>query len=182
MPHTISKLLSDHRIILFWSLAIIGLIFPWIIPPKTTVASTTPGSGRICQIASIYDGDTMRVICDGERMKVRLNCIDAPEMGQKPWGRESRDYLRAIATPSIRVIGKKKDRYGRLIAEVWTNDDTNTQENLNLAMVHSGRAAVYPKYCKEQQYYQAQEGAQGVPSGIWEKPGDWQRPWEWRKR
>ncbi|MCP4310204.1 MAG: thermonuclease family protein, partial [Bacteroidetes bacterium] len=73
------------------------------------------------------------------------------------------------------------DRYGRLIGEVWTHDSDTIQENLNLAMVRSGSAAVYPKYCKEWKYFQAQEGAQSLSAGIWEKPGQHQSPWEYRK-
>lgn len=167
---------------LFGIIAVAGFSASWLIFDQHTIAATLDRSTeQICQVASIYDGDTMRVICNGERMKLRLNCIDTPEMQQKPWGRESRDYLRAIATKSVRVIGSKKDRYGRLIAEVWTHDDDEIQENLNLALVFAGQAAVYPKYCKDQQYYDAQKAAEQNRAGIWEKPGLHQSPWEYRK-
>ena len=43
---------------------------------------------------SIYDGDTLRVVRDGEELKIRLCGIDAPEIKQ-PLGIESRDYLRS---------------------------------------------------------------------------------------
>ena len=179
MTNNTTQYSARSKVILSWIIVIIGPIVAWLF---SVDSDTTPEFGRICQVASIYDGDTMRVICDGERMQLRLNCIDAPEMEQKPWGKVARDYLRTIATPSVRIIGEKKDRYGRTIAEVWTHDSDEIQENLNLSMVYSGRAAVYPQYCKEQQYYQAQKAAQSLPAGIWEKAGDWQKPWEYRKR
>ncbi len=131
---------------------------------------------------SIYDGDTMTVACNGQRRKVRLYCIDAPEVKQRPWGRESRDYLRAITPKQVRIIGHGKDRYGRIIGEVWTHDVDEVQENLNLAMVWAGRAVVYPRYCSDEEYYTAEKNARAIGSGVWEKEGDWQRPWAWRRR
>jgi endonuclease YncB( thermonuclease family) len=160
-----------RRLGLFWLTAFIGLALPWL-PSFSMDASLS------CTVNSIYDGDTMRVTCEGKRMKVRLYCIDAPEMGQRPWGRESRDYLRSIVTEHIVVVSHGKDRYGRTIGEVTT--DGERQQNLNLAMVQLGYAAVYPKYCHAQEYYRAEAEAKKSQSGIWSKPGTHQQPWEWR--
>lgn len=170
------KFSTNHqRISLFWIAAIIGLIAPWAIQVLHSQETTTT---RECTVSSVYDGDTMRVKCEGELMKVRLYCIDTPEMGQKPWGRESRDFLRGLAPrgSSVQIKGHKKDRYGRLIGEVF-----NDGLNLNLDMVRAGQAAVYPKYCKDEQYYMAQNGAKDVEKGIWTKTGSHQTPWKWRK-
>ena len=130
-----------------------------------------------CAVNSVYDGDTMRLTCDGQRLKVRLYCIDTPEMGQRPWGKESRDYLRTLTPKRVSVVSHGQDRYGRTIGEVFVAD-----ESLNLTMVRSGHAAVYPRYCKDRQYYEAEREAKKGRAGIWENPGDHQRPWVWRKR
>jgi endonuclease YncB( thermonuclease family) len=100
-------------------------------------------------------------------------------MRQRPWGRESRDYLRSITPERITVISHGRDRYGRTIGEVITDDEK--RENLNIAMIRTGQAAVFPKYCKDQVYYEAQVLASGEGSGIWEKDGLQQSPWKWRK-
>jgi endonuclease YncB( thermonuclease family) len=160
------------RLSLFWAAAVIGLLMPWL-------PSFSSDNRLSCTVNSIYDGDTMRVTCDGKRMKVRLYCIDAPEMGQRPWGKESRDYLRAIAPEQIAVVVHGRDRYGRTIGEVITDDADRV--NLNLAMVLAGKGVVYPKYCNDRRYYQAEGEAKKIASGVWEKPGDHQRPWEWRR-
>ncbi|BAO43885.1 thermonuclease family protein [Thiolapillus brandeum] len=173
------KAINHKRLSLFWMVAIVGIALPWILNIPAISAQST--ETEICEVRSIYDGDTMTVKCDGERKKIRLYCIDAPEMKQRPWGKESKDYLRAITPKQVKVVKHGKDRYGRTIGEVWTHDGDDIQENLNLAMVYAGRAVVYPKYCRDQQYYQAQEGVKKLGSGIWEKDGDWQRPWEYRK-
>ena len=169
------KFSNNHsRLSLFWFVAIIGLIAPWAVQVLHSQETTTT---RDCTVSSVYDGDTMRVKCDGELMKVRLHCIDTPEMGQRPWGKESRDYLRELATlrSSVQIKGHKKDRYGRLIGVVLKDG-----ENLNLVMVREGQAAVYVKYCHDRSYYQAEIQAKEADRGVWGKEGEHQRPWVWR--
>jgi len=119
----------------------------------------------------------MRVKCEGEQVKVRLLCIDAPEMEQKPLGRASRDYLRGLAPSGsqVQIKGHSKDKYGRLLGEVVYRG-----ENLNIEMVRAGQAAVYRRYCNDGQYYEVQQGAKDTAIGIWSKPGSHQRPWSWR--
>ena len=167
-PHWITR---HQRLSLFWTSAVVGLALPWLPSCETTTR-------KACIVNSIYDGDTMRLTCDGEHIKVRLYCIDAPEMGQRPWGKESRDYLRAIAPEQVTIIARAKDRYGRTVGEVITTDEA--QENLNLAMVWSGQAAVYPRYCNDRQYYQAESEAKKIKAGIWNESGQHQSPWRWR--
>lgn len=121
----------------------------------------------------------MRVKCDGDKVKVRLYCIDAPEMGQKPWGRGARDYLRKIlprgADVTVRI--HDTDKYGRQVGEMNYAD-----ENMNLAMVSAGQAAVYRRFCSDGMYYQSEKTAKKSGAGIWSKSGDHQRPWLWRNK
>ncbi len=44
---------------------------------------------------SIYDGDTatLRNNSNSQTFRLRVVCVDAPEMGQDPWGKISRDRL-----------------------------------------------------------------------------------------
>lgn len=133
-----------------------------------------------CQIVSIYDGDTMTLQCPGEekKTKVRLYCIDTPEMQQKPWGKKSRDHLRQLAdSGSVKVVQVDTDRYGRVVGEVYRADT-----NLNLSQVEQGMAAVYDRYCKKSDYDKAEQQAQAAKKGIWAEEGLHQRPWDWRKQ
>ena len=76
------RLLPRHqRLLVWWALAGLGIAAPWLIagvdlPWLQRQASELPG----CRVASVYDGDTLRVQCGTEKLKVRLHCIDAPEM------------------------------------------------------------------------------------------------------
>jgi len=122
----------------------------------------------ICRVESIYDGDTMTVICNREQHRVRLHCIDAPEMSQTPWGRISRDFLRSITPPVVAIIPKDtsrghKDRFGRIVADVITPNDQ--RRNIGLQMVRMGHAAVYGKYCNEERFYWMEQVARTAGAG-----------------
>ncbi|MCK5878016.1 MAG: thermonuclease family protein, partial [Candidatus Marithrix sp.] len=131
-----------------------------------------------CQVLKIYDGDTITIQCpdNPKKTKVRLYCIDTPEMQQKPWGIQSRDFLRSITGEKVGLVKIDKDRYGRIVGEVYSDG-----VNLNLAQVEAGKAAVYNQYCKKSEYEDAEKIAKQEKIGIWSEPGLHQEPWQWRK-
>ena len=139
--------------------------------------STSPVNG--CEVIKVYDGDTLTLQCPGrnEPTKVRMYCIDTPEIKQKPWGIQARDHLRAIIGKTVQIKEIEKDRYGRIVGEVYSGN-----VNLNLAQVKAGQAAVYHTYCKNAEYKLAEQQAQAAKSGIWSQPGLQQTPWQWRKQ
>ena len=87
-------------------------------------------------VLSIGDGDSISVLERGQKLKVRLACIDAPETAQTPFGLASSNQLKALlplgSTVSLRV--QAVDRFGRTVAEVIGKGP------VNLAMVQSGQA------------------------------------------
>lgn len=167
-----------NRMSLFWAAAIVALSLPWLwdglFAPEQD-AQNSSVSLQTCAVRNIYDGDTMTVICGGREEKIRLHCIDAPEMGQKPWGRRSRDHLRSITPSQVEIRPIERDRYGRLVGEVLMGS-----VSLNLAMVEAGQAAVYNRYCSDGRYPAAERQARQEGQGVWVEPGMQQRPWEWR--
>lgn len=170
--------IAHRRIIAFWAVAAIALPAPWLMPGcASRITTKSKNVYENCQVLNVHDGDTMTVSCQGEKIKVRLYCIDAPELGQEPWGREARDYLRSITGPVVRLVVKHKDRYGRVVAIAW-NDDVP----LNLVLVQNGKAAVYARYCSDSNYLNAEKKSSSHSLGIWKSTGIQQRPWEWRKR
>lgn len=148
-----------------------------VIAVLSLVYSFFPSAANQCEVLKIYDGDTMTLQCQGEQTKVRLYCIDAPEMGQTPWGTQARDYLRSITGRTVKLVRVDKDRYGRIVGEVY-----NGEVNLNLAQVQAGYVAVYYAYCKKSEYQSAENQAKNANNGIWSIPGLQQTPWEWRKK
>jgi endonuclease YncB( thermonuclease family) len=160
-------------------LAALALAIPWLLVHCGTqqTVSAPRGALRSCTLQSIYDGDTLRAVCDGEALQIRLHCIDAPEMGQRPWGKESRDYLRRMTPDTLRLRAVEKDRYGRIVGNVLDG-----KTDLNLQMVAAGQATVYARYCNDRSYFAAERKAKRQRLGIWAQGGAQQRPWEWRKR
>jgi micrococcal nuclease len=96
------------------------------------------------KVISVGDGDTFRATgTTGERVTVRLACIDAPELKQNPYGNKSRDYLRQLIPvgQSVQASVVDTDKYGRKVAII-----TAGGKNVNLNLVRAGHAAVYREY------------------------------------
>jgi len=134
---------------------------------------------RAATVLSIGDGDTISVLERGQKLKVRLACIDAPETAQSPYGISSRNQLKALlplgSKVSLRV--QAVDRYGRSVAEVIGKG------LINLAMVQSGQAFAYRQYlgrCDRGAYLAAERLAQAQRLGVWAVPGGITRPWDFR--
>jgi len=100
-------------------------------PMPTTVVDMEVGIYRYkAEIASVYDGDTVRADIDlglsiwRKNTALRLFGIDAPEMRgeEKVKGKASRDFLRGTldgAEIVIETIEDKKGKYGRWLARIW---------------------------------------------------------------
>lgn len=133
----------------------------------------------------VIDGDTM-IIENGEQtFKVRLECIDAPELGQ-PFGREARDHLRELLQEqTVTVVTKKKDIYGRFLAVLYFGvrdpqiKGVERAINVNKKMVVDGYAWSYMH--KNKGYNQLEEYAQRYGVGLWSQPTP-ESPWNYRKR
>ncbi|WP_233573249.1 thermonuclease family protein [Leptotrichia sp. OH3620_COT-345] len=134
------------------------------------------------KVLYVSDGDTVAVKRTendketGELIKVRLFGIDAPEINQD-YGYESKQTLiNFIRNKNVKIYGKKKDRYGRVLGTVYYNN-----ENINEKMVKTGNAWWYEKYDKKNvRMKQYQEAAQKNKLGIFAKK-NYISPWEFRK-
>jgi endonuclease YncB( thermonuclease family) len=130
------------------------------------------GCGRI--------GDTIRVRQAGKALTVRLACIDAPETAQGPYGQQARAYLqqRLPIGREVTLAIKTTDRYGRTVAEVFS------EININLALVEDGKAFVYRQYlsgCNATTYLEAEERASRLRLGVWQVKGGLTLPWDFRR-
>jgi len=153
------------------------------LPGATLPGATLPGA----KVLSIADGDTISVNEAGEHIKVRLACIDAPELSQVPYGQTSRQALQALLPLGTQVYLRVKatDRYGRRVAELLKGkiDGKNNSNNINQLMIASGQAFVYWSYisaCDRESYSRLEALARLKALGIWAAPGGLGRPWQWR--
>jgi endonuclease YncB( thermonuclease family) len=90
-------------------------------------------------VLSVGDGDSLRLLRGGAALKVRLACIDAPELRQRPQGPEARRQLQALLPPGSAVQLRRfaTDRYGREVVEL-----SDRGRNVNQALVARGAAFV----------------------------------------
>jgi micrococcal nuclease len=129
-------------------------------------------------VTMVYDGDTIQVqLTTGEKEKIRLIGVDAPETGAD----DKKTRLKALFSKrfafkflykkkvKIEYDWEKRDKYGRLLAYIWTDDGTFFNEFI----IQKGFAAAYTrfKYKTEfkERFLQAEEHAKKRGNGIWKK-------------
>jgi len=106
--------------------------------------------------------------------RVRLNGVDAPEIGQR-FGLESRSRLRTLIfdrTVDVRPVGA--DQYGRLLA-CPVVDEGNVCET----MVAEGWAWHYRQYSSDARLAALEQRAREARRGLWTDP-DATPPWKRR--
>lgn len=143
-----------------------------------TQADTHQIEGRV---VGVHDGDTITLLdAEDHQHKIRLDGIDAPELGQ-PFGRVAKRHL-ADLVGDRRTVAEchKIDRYGRDVCRVLAGG-----VDAGLEQIRAGMAWYFRRYASElprdrrQRYADTEETARGERRGLWAdaKPVP---PWEWR--
>lgn len=137
------------------------------------VAGAATLEGKVTRVS---DGDTIWVTAGGERVKVRMDRIDAPESKQE-YGREATEFLkRRIYGKTVKVEWQKKDQYGRTLGVVYLDG-----ADINLEMVATGNAWHYSHFDKTPAYAEVERCAREKGLGLWARPGA-VRPYDFRKK
>ena len=128
------------------------------------------------KIIHISDGDTVHLLTDNkEKIKIRLNDIDAPESKQA-FGNKSKENLKKyIYQKNVVVKYKNKDKYKRVLGTIYYQN-----RDINLQQVKDGYAWVYKKYSKNPIYFKAEQEAKSKKLGLWSDKNPIE-PWEFRK-
>ncbi|HEX9094318.1 MAG TPA: thermonuclease family protein [Coriobacteriia bacterium] len=106
------------------ALAVAALAATACVPGPTTPLET--GTTVEGLVTRVVDGDTIHVrLVDGRSEKVRLIGIDAPEDTERrdPFGAEATAFARRELLAQrvwLETDAELRDRYGRLLAYVWT--------------------------------------------------------------
>ena len=118
-------------------------------------------------VERVKDGDSLVVRRNllGRKSELRMAGIDAPERNQ-PWGRQAKSALEAmVLNRRVTVQVTDRDRYGRLVARVWTG-----QTYVNAAMAEGGHAWAFSRYLKDRQIGEAANRARLQRRGLWALP------------
>jgi endonuclease YncB( thermonuclease family) len=119
---------------------------------------------NVREAVRVLDGDT--VIVQGR--KIRLACIDAPEMRQNrgAFAKQGLESLLGGQIPQVQPLGI--DFFGRRIAMLTLNN-----QNINVQMVRQGYAFAYPQYlsnCEQRvkiEIINAEQEAKRAKRGVW---------------
>jgi len=165
--------LIGYRIRLPYALIIFitSLLCLTVLASPVEAGRSLPEAG----IVEVNDGDTVVISMEGKKYRTRLIGIDAPEMGQEPWGRKAKKHLREILKASggkVRVEKDvtKYDKYNRLLAYLWLDEKTLVNE----LMLRDGYAVLFtiqPNSRYADRLKKAQSSARESRSGIWGPEG-----------
>lgn len=142
-------------------------------------AAAVPTGGSFSIRAAVVDGDTLAA--GGERL--RLQGIDAPEMGQLcesggagyHCGEQARAALgRIVGGGALTCQAIGVDRYDRRVVRCANADG----QDIGAAMVAAGWAMAYRRYAMD--YVAQEDEARSRGRGIW--AGRFEPPWDWRRR
>ena len=154
--------LSKKKIILVISISVLVFLFTY-----TDIKS---------QDVKITDGDTIKI--NGE--KIRFSGIDTPELNQtcvkegvkNSCGLTAKQILiDKIIDNKVKCIKEGKDRYKRILAECFVNN-----ESLSRYLVRSGYAFAYRKYSKK--FIIDEDYARVNKLGMWSM--EFKYPWDYR--
>lgn len=126
-------------------------------------------------VTGVADGDTLYVLVEGARTRIRLADIDAPEKRQ-PYGRRAEQSLRElVGKREVRLTWSRADQYGRPLARIIVDG-----QDVNAEQVRRGYAWVYRQHSSNPVLLRLESEARRARRGLWsdEAPVP---PWDWRK-
>lgn len=142
-------------------------------PPIANAASCTPCRGKLYEVTSVYDGDTLH-LRDGRT--IRLIGINTPELGRlgaddDPGAQRAKQALERLVDLSDRQVKvcagvKSRDRYRRQLAHLYTKQGDNI--NRQLIQLGVGYAIAVPPNLKNLACYATAENRARVAGlGVW---------------
>jgi endonuclease YncB( thermonuclease family) len=127
-------------------------------PPVRTLVGRTVDA-RVVRIA---DGDSLELVLIGqrERVRVRLEGVDAPELGEV-FSRDAQTFLsRLLFDQQVRLNGRDVDRYGRLVARVDVGG-----RDASLVLLEAGLAC--QRFAVDKTLAAAEAQARAAGRGFW---------------
>ena len=114
------------------------------------------------KVIGVVDGDTIDCLVNSKTIRIRLNAIDAPEKKQDFYMKSKQALSGLCYGKSVILIEHGHDRYKRLIADVYVNN-----QYINSKMVELGMAWHYKKYSKDPKLAAIEHTARINKYGLW---------------
>lgn len=176
----LKKILKSKKLSFSLILAILAFVFSFnqgfnfnhlseFLPDELSFKKELQG-----KVLRVMDGDTLELIAEGKKAKIRLFGIDAPEKSQE-FGKEARAYLTSLVlNQEVRVSIENKDKYQRIVGTIYLKE-----KDINEDLVKNGYAWAYRQYSSK--YIAEEEDAKMFKLGLWKNPNAI-NPAEFRKR
>jgi micrococcal nuclease len=167
-------------------------IFPTFVPsmnPSSTPesvlgeeiessASAKLETKNLVKVEKVVDGDTIEVLINGQKMRVRLIGVDTPETvdPSRPkgcFGKEASDELKRLLDGKNVILEKdvsETDKYQRLLRYVYLPLNETERLFVNDYLIREGYGTTlsYPPDVKfSEQFVQAQRVAKESKKGLW---------------
>lgn len=138
-----------------------ALILSYFI--RQVIINPQPSLSQDTIVTRVIDGDTI-VISNGDR--IRLLGINAPEKGEKYYEESTQRLEELVYDKEVKLERDKldKDKYGRLLRYVYTDDNF-----VNLQLLKEGYVVIDIGYSLiyEDQFRDAEDYAKGKKLGLW---------------
>lgn len=137
-------------------------------------------------VTHVSDGDTVKVVCNGETINVRVAEIDTPETKKRnkscysqPLGLQAKDYaVNLLQGNNVDVLFFDEDRWGRTVAKLEIGG-----KRYSYFLVENGYAHVYKRYARDPKLAQLESLAKQNSKGVWSLPKPCQMlPGDWRNK
>ncbi len=95
--------------------------------------------------AYVIDGDTIRCDIDGKSESIRLIGINTPERGEPGW-KEARDFVKDLCLEKyvrLEFDVEGRDRYGRMLAYVFSSAPGGEETFVNRELLSAGHAKYF---------------------------------------
>lgn len=145
-----------------------------LLKPASTA---NPDSLNSYKIVSLSDGDTIDVDMNGKTETIRFLGIDTPEThhpdkGVQCFGPEASSKTKELlASGRVKLAAdskaKNRDKYGRLLRYIYTEDGQNVEEIL----LQAGYAFVFrgENFDNKSNYLKLEKNAKQSGAGLWSK-------------
>ncbi|MDF0676887.1 MAG: thermonuclease family protein [Nitrospira sp.] len=142
----------------------------WVMAAPTLAATDV-----VARVLIVHEGDRLTIHHQGRKDMVYLRDVDCPELKQ-PYGKQAKHATAAyIANREVIVRDLKRDRQGRMTADILLPDRRQIAHEL----IKEGLAWVQPGGSDDQALKDMEELARAGRMGLWAEPNP-VPPWKWK--
>lgn len=160
--------------------ALFGILLLLVGAVSITVFAQQPapqkGDTLTGKVIGVTDGDTLTLLVDKIKYKIRLEGIDAPENGQSFSAKARHALTTKVFEKQVRVEVTGQDKYGRTLGWVYLDD-----VNVNEWLVSHGWAWQFKEYNQDERLATMEAEAREAKAGLWAEENALP-PWEYRAR